>query len=52
MVNLGSSDADEAAVSSSVTIPDGQSSVDFTISGVADGLVDGSQSATNLSDSQ
>ncbi len=46
VVNLGSSDAGEAAVSSSVTIPDGQSSVDFTISGVADGLVDGSQSAT------
>ncbi|MCP4943971.1 MAG: hypothetical protein GY924_18595, partial [Planctomycetaceae bacterium] len=46
VVNLASSDADEAAVSSSVTIPEGQSSVDFAISGVADGLVDGSQSAT------
>ena len=46
VVNLASSDAGEAAVSSSVTIPDGQSSVAFTISGVADDFVDGSQTAT------
>ncbi|MAI72857.1 MAG: hypothetical protein CMM01_18390, partial [Rhodopirellula sp.] len=43
VVNLASSDAGEAAVSSSVTIPDGQSSVAFTISGVTDDFVDGSQ---------
>ena len=46
VVNLESSDVGEAAVSSSVTIPDGQSSISFTISGVADGFVDGSQTAT------
>ncbi|MGI9466766.1 MAG: beta strand repeat-containing protein, partial [Rubripirellula sp.] len=46
VVNLESSDSGEASVSSSVTIPDGQSSVSFTINGIQDDFVDGSQVAT------
>ena len=46
LVTLSSSDSGEAGVPATVTIPDGQEQVAFTISGVDDGLVDGDQSAT------
>ena len=45
-VNLSSSDTGEATVPSSVTIPDGSSSVNFTITGVDDTIVDGTQTIT------
>ncbi len=43
VVNLSSSDTTEATVPATVTIPDGQSSVTFNITGVNDTIVDGSQ---------
>ena len=45
-VNLSSSDVSEATVPSSVTIPAGQSSVDFTITAVDDQLLDGPRPLT------
>ena len=44
-VNLNSSDTTELLVPASVLIPEGQSSVNFTVTAVADGLVDGTQTA-------
>lgn len=46
LVGLESSDTSEASIPASVTIPAGESSSTFTISGVVDGFVDGSQSVT------
>lgn len=45
-VNLASSDTTESTVPATVTIPDGQSSVQFSVAAVSDGLIDGSQVAT------
>ncbi|MDO8268888.1 MAG: CARDB domain-containing protein, partial [Moraxellaceae bacterium] len=46
VVVLSSSDASEATVPATVTIPDGQSSVTFAISPVSDGIQDGTQNVT------
>ena len=46
VVTLESSDDGEATVPSTVTIPAGQSSVDFVVTGIEDGVVDGVQSVT------
>jgi hypothetical protein len=43
VVDLSSSDTDEATVPSSVVIPANQSSISFTITAVDDGFVDGTQ---------
>lgn len=45
-VSLSSDDTGEASVTSTVTIPDGSSSVNATITGVPDGLPDGTQAVT------
>ncbi|MCA9051342.1 MAG: hypothetical protein KDA89_21540, partial [Planctomycetaceae bacterium] len=45
-VNLSSSDTSEATVPTTVTIPIGASSVDFTITAVDDTLADGTQGVT------
>jgi uncharacterized protein YkwD len=44
-VNLTSSDTTEITVPATVVIPDGQSSANFTVSAVSDGLIDGAQNA-------
>lgn len=44
-VNLTSSDTTEITVPATVVIPDGQSSANFTVSAVNDGLIDGAQNA-------
>ncbi|MCX5980388.1 MAG: DUF5050 domain-containing protein, partial [Nostocales cyanobacterium LacPavin_0920_SED1_MAG_38_18] len=46
IVNLSSSDTTEATVPNTVTIPVGQNSATFTITGVSDGINDGSQKVT------
>lgn len=46
VVNLSSSDTGEATVPATVTIPANQTSVTFTITGVDDSIVDGTQSVT------
>ncbi len=46
IVNLSSSDTTEATVPNTVTIPVGQNSATFTITGVSDGINDGSQAVT------
>ena len=46
IVNLSSSDTTEATVPNTVTIPIGQNSATFTITGVSDGINDGSQKVT------
>jgi uncharacterized repeat protein (TIGR02543 family) len=46
VVNLGSDDATEATVPASVTILDGQTSANFTITAQDDAVVDGSQTVT------
>jgi hypothetical protein len=46
LVTLSSSDFGEASVPATVTIADGQDNVEFAISGVEDGIVDGDQTAT------
>ncbi len=43
---LSSNDTGEATVPDSVTIPDGDSSVDFTITGIDDAIIDGDQTVT------
>jgi hypothetical protein len=45
-VNLNSNDTSELSVPVSVLIPDGQSSVNFTVTAVDDGLIDGTQTAS------
>ncbi len=45
-VTLSSSDPGEATIPGTVTIPDGETSADVTITGVPDGIVDGNQSVT------
>ena len=45
-VNLASSDTTEAGVPSTVTFAAGQSSVTFTVTGIDDNIVDGTQVAT------
>lgn len=45
-VNLASSDTSEATVPASVIIPANETSVDFTVNGVDDDLLDGSQFVT------
>ena len=44
-VSLNSNDPSELSVPASVLIPDGQSSVNFTVTAVDDGLIDGIQTA-------
>jgi hypothetical protein len=44
-VNLSTNDTSELSVPASVVIPDGQSSVNFTVTALADGIIDGTQSA-------
>jgi hypothetical protein len=44
-VNLNSNDTSELSVPVSVLIPDGQSSVNFSVTAVDDGLIDGPQTA-------
>jgi len=44
-INLNSSDTSELSVPASVLIPDGQSSVNFTVTAVDDALIDGTQTA-------
>jgi uncharacterized protein YkwD len=44
-VNLNSSDTSELSVPTSVLIPDGQSSANFTVTAAADELIDGTQNA-------
>lgn len=46
LLNLTSSDPGEATVPATVTIPHGSSSVNATVSGVADGMIDGTQPVT------
>jgi VCBS repeat-containing protein len=46
ILNLSSSDTTEATVPSTVTIPAGNSSAVFTVTGVDDHLIDGTQSVT------
>ena len=46
IVNLSSSDTTEATVPNTVTIPVGQNSATFIITGVSDGINDGSQAVT------
>ncbi len=46
VVTLSSNDTSEATVPHSVTIPDGSASVAFTITGVNDATVDGTQTVT------
>lgn len=46
VVTLLSTDTGEATVPTTVTIPDGEDSVAFTLAPVADGVVDGSQAVT------
>ena len=43
VVNLTSDDTSEATVPPTVTIPDGSASVSFTVAGVDDAIVDGTQ---------
>ena len=44
-VNLSTNDASELSVPASVVIPEGQSSVNFTVTALADGIIDGTQTA-------
>ena len=46
VVNVSSSDTTEASVPSTVTFAAGQSSVTFTVSGIDDNIIDGTQSAS------
>lgn len=46
VVNLSSNDTGEATVPSSVTIPANQTSITFTITGIDDSVVDGTQNVT------
>ncbi len=46
LVNLGSSDVTEAMVPATVTIPNGSDFTTFTVTGVADAIVDGTQTVT------
>ncbi|MEA5536850.1 S8 family serine peptidase [Crocosphaera sp. XPORK-15E] len=46
IVNLNSSDTTEATIPNTVIIPVGQTSATFTITGVSDGINDGSQAVT------
>ncbi len=46
VLNLSSSDTTEATVPSTVTFPDGQSTVTFTVSAVNDSIIDGNQLST------
>ena len=45
-VNLTSDDTSEATVPATVTIPDGSSSVDFTVTAIDDDIIDGGPSVT------
>jgi hypothetical protein len=44
-VNLSTNDTSELSVPASVVIPEGQSSVNFTVTALADGIIDGTQTA-------
>ena len=44
-VNLSSSDTTEITVPAGIVIPDGQASVNFTVTAVDDGMIDGPQNA-------
>lgn len=46
VVSLASDDTTEAAVPATVTIPNGQTSATFTVNGVDDSIVDGTQNVT------
>lgn len=46
VVNIGSNDRSEIAFPETVTIPDGDSSVTFTVTGLSDTLLDGTRAAS------
>ena len=46
VVNIGSNDRSEIAFPETVTIPDGESSVTFTVTGLSDTLLDGTRTAS------